>query len=517
MIFTKNDLQQIFNNGLTEDRVLSQISIFKKGIPFIDLERAATIGDGVLKLENQEIEPFIDLYDKRKDDLNIVKFVPASGAATRMFKNLFEFLKFFDPEKESINSYINRNNAKDLKVFLVGLEKLPFFEEVVTKIHKTIPNFNELHYDYQRYEFIKAMLNENALNYSYYPKGLLPFHRHEALITTALEEHLFEAANYASSNNKANLHFTISEIHKDKFDLEFQHIEEDVELQTKTEFDIFFSYQKQSTDTLAVNLENEPARDDNGNLIFRPSGHGALLENLNEIDADIIFIKNIDNVVVKKYANEIVKYKKLLAGVLIEVQTKLFEYLRILHDLSNPETYFNEIINYASSKLNVVVNSGFENKSVEVQKQYLIDKLNKPIRICGMVKNEGEPGGGPFWVKQSNDDVSLQIVETAQINKKDIGQKGILKSATHFNPVDLVCGVKDFRGNKFDLSLFVDHDTAFISMKTKTGKHIKALERPGLWNGSMAEWNTIFVEVPLITFNPVKTVNDLLKPAHQSG
>lgn len=515
MIFTETDLRQFLAKGLTKERVINQITLFKKGIPFIDLEREATINDGILKLEESRIRESIKIYDENRSQLDIIKFVPASGAATRMFKDLFEFLKAYNPEEESINSYINKNKAKDLKVFLVGLEKLPFFEEVVTKLHKTIPDFNELHYDLQRYEFIKAMLDEKILNFSYFPKGLLPFHRYQTHVSTAFEEHLFEAAAYASSNSKANLHFTISEIHKDKFDREFMHIEEDVELKTRTEFDISFSYQKQSTDTIAVNQDNVPARSENGDIIFRPSGHGALLENLNDINADIIFIKNIDNVVVNKYEKEIVKYKKLLAGVLINVQNQVFEYLRILHDLSNSETYFEEIIEFASKELNVVVNAGFRNKSISKQAQYLINKLNRPIRVCGMVENEGEPGGGPFWVNQNDGEISLQIVETAQINKKDEGQKEILKNSTHFNPVDLVCGIKDFRGNKFDLTQFVDYDTAFITMKTKTGKHIKALERPGLWNGSMAHWNTIFVEVPLITFNPVKTVNDLLKPAHQ--
>jgi len=514
--FTEKDLQQILNKGLTEECVLNQIELFKNGIPFIRLERSAKINDGILEFDHDQIENFIHQYDQARNDLDIVKFVPASGAATRMFKTLFEFLKAYDSEAETINAYINRNKAKELKVFLVGLEKLPFFEEVVTKLHKHTPNFNELHYDKQRFEFIKAILSEDGLNYSHFPKGLLPFHRYQTHISTAFEEHLFEASAYASSNNKTELHFTISEIHTHKFCEEFKHIEEDIAEQTNTEFKISFSYQKQSTDTIAVTPENKPGRDDENQLIFRPSGHGALLENLNEINADIIFIKNIDNVVVNKYAEDIVKYKKLLAGVLIEVQKQVFEYLRILHDLSNADTYFEEIIEFAKNKLNVIVNSGFGSKSVEEQTEYLIEKLNRPIRVCGMVKNEGEPGGGPFWIDRGNGEVSLQIVETAQIDKKDEKQKSILKTATHFNPVDLVCGVKDFRGNKFDLANYIDHDTAFITMKTKTGKDIKALERPGLWNGSMAYWNTIYVEVPLITFNPVKTVNDLLKPAHQA-
>ena len=358
------------------------------------------------------------------------------------------------------------------------------------------------------------MLDENLLNYSSFPKGLLPFHRYKEHSSTAFEEHLFEAAEYASSNRDANLHFTISEKHKDKFDEEFKYIEEDVEEKTQTKFNITFSYQKHATDTIAVTTTNEPFRDDNGMLVFRPSGHGALIENLNEIDADIIFIKNIDNVVVNKYKGEVAKYKKMLAGVILKIQEKAFEYEESLnYEISNEKLL--EIADFLSSKMNVVLDANFNNLSLHEKKVYLKNKLNRPLRVCGMVKNEGEPGGGPFWVKNSSDNISLQIVESAQIDKKNPDQNTILKNSTHFNPVDLVCSVKNYKGEKFDLTKYVDSNTAFITMKTKTGKDLKALELPGLWNGSMAYWNTIFVEVPLITFNPVKTVNDLLKAPHQ--
>jgi hypothetical protein len=513
--FTEKDLQQILDKGLTTERVLNQIALFKKGIPFINLERAATVNDGIFKCGEDHVQKYISIYEKRKDDFQIVKFIPASGAATRMFKALFEFLMGYDPEEESINSYINHNNAMELEVFLVGIEKLPFFEEVVTKLHKKFSSFNDFYYDKQRYEFIRMMLDEDGLNYSFSPKGLLPFHRYLEHISTAFEEHLFEAADYASVKGKAKLHFTISEVHKHRFDQEFQHIEEDISEKTKTEFDISFSYQKQSTDTITVNLDNEPVRDDTGELVFRPSGHGALLENLNGLNADIVFIKNVDNVVVSKYASEISKHKKLLAGVLIDVQTKLFKYLSALESQVDIEVLWEEMINFSKNELNIILGSGFCNKSDEEQKKYLFEKFNKPIRVCGMVRNEGEPGGGPFWVLHDDGEISLQIVEATQVNKKDEMQNSIFKNATHFNPVDLVCGLKDYKGKRFDLSAFIDLDTAFIAMKTRKGTDIKALERPGLWNGSMAHWNTIFIEVPLITFNPVKTINDILKPAHQ--
>jgi len=288
-----------------------------------------------------------------------------------------------------------------------------------------------------------------------------------------------------------------------------------VEKKTNTKFNISFSYQKESTDTIAVTTKNELFREEDGSLLFRPSGHGALLENLNDLNADVIFIKNIDNVVVINLEKEVGQYKKMLAGVLLKVQEQAFIYQK---DLDNKDVNEEDLINIAqflSNKMNITISSEFEKYSTKYQIEYLAEKLNRPIRVCGMVKNEGEPGGGPFWVKEENGNISLQIVESAQIDKKNKLQKDILKKATHFNPVDLVCGIKNYKGETFDLTKFVDPKTAFITIKTKVGKDIKALELPGLWNGSMANWNSIFVEVPLLTFNPVKTVNDLLKPQHQ--
>ena len=400
-------------------------------------------------------------------------------------------------------------------MFLVGLDKFPFYEEVLKATKGYHSNFDDLSNNEKMYAFVQTLLDEKRLNYGFCPKGLLPFHKYKDHISTAFEEHLFEAALCASSEGKANLHFTISEKYNHTFDKEFERIERIVEDKTKTAFEISFSYQKQSTDTIAVDLNNEPFRDENNNLLFRPSGHGALLENLNDLDADLIFIKNIDNVVVYKFEEKVAEYKKLLAGLLLEIQEQSYKYLK---DLTNKNLNDKDLIKMAqflSSKMNVVISEDFEKYSLKYQKAYLFEKLNRPIRVCGMVKNEGEPGGGPFWVKDENGNISLQIVESAQIDKENKFQKSIFKNATHFNPVDLVCGVKDFKGNKFDLTKFTDPKTAFITMKTKLGHDIKAMELPGLWNGSMANWNTIFVEVPLITFNPVKTVNDLLKAAHQ--
>ena len=516
MNFTEKDIEQINQKGLTIEKIKTQIELFKTGVPFVNLKEAATVNNGILRLDAVEKEHFIDLFDKKRNEKRIQKFVPASGAATRMFKFLFQFLENYNPTNESINSYINRSKSIELSMFLVALEKLPFFEEVIYKTHEHVSNFNELPYDKQRLEFIKTILIKERLNYSFSPKGLLPFHKYKEHASTAFEEHLFEAALYGSSSNHASLHFTISEKYEHKFDEEFKYIEEDVEEKTNTIFDISFSYQKQSTDTIAVTPNNIPFRNPDGSLLFRPSGHGALLSNLNSLDSDIIFIKNIDNVVVSKYGEEVSQYKKMLAGILLEIQEQAFAYLKNLEQGTIDEHELNNIAEFLSKKMNIIISSEFDKFAPKYKIAYLSEKLNRPIRVCGMVKNEGEPGGGPFWVKEEKGNVSLQIVESAQIDKKNQFQKDILKNATHFNPVDLVCGIKNYKGEIFDLTKFVDSKTSFITAKSKVGSELKALELPGLWNGSMAYWNTIFVEVPLITFNPVKTVNDLLKPAHQN-
>lgn len=516
MNFSEKDIQQIERKGLTVKKVRRQIQLFENGLSFANLVSEATIDNGILRLTTDEIDHFISCFEAKKDEVSILKFVPASGAATRMFKFLFKFLEEYDINVESINSYINRNKNKDLYIFFVGLEKFPFYSIVLEKLKGVYPQFDTFSLNEQRLKFVQMMLDSDKLDYGNFPKGLFPFHEYKnKVISTAFEEHLYESVLYSSTNDATKLHFTISEKHNHKFDEEFARIEKKVEDKTGSKFDISFSYQKESTDTIAVTPKNKPFRDDDDSLLFRPSGHGALIENLNDLDADIIFIKNIDNVVTYKYKDEVAKYKKMLAGILLEVQKKMFDYLNLLDKGSVSEEQLIKIAEFLDNEMNVKISSEFEKYSLKYQIEYLTEKLNRPIRVCGMVKNEGEPGGGPFWIKDESGNNSLQIIESAQINKKSKRQKDILKGSTHFNPVDLVCGIKNYKGEKFDLRKFVDIKAAFITMKTKTGKDLKALELPGLWNGSMANWNTIFVEVPLITFNPVKTVNDLLKGPHQ--
>lgn len=515
MKFTEKDIQQIETHGLTLDEVQKQVRLFKNGINYSNIHSAATIGNGIVEVSYKEVDDLVKFFDSKKNEISIEKFVPASGAATRMFKFLFDFLKEYNPVIQSLNAFINRNTLKDLPLFLIALEKFPFYNIVLEQLKNNAIDYGNLNPNQKAYEFVKAMLDEGQLNFGNYPKGLFPFHKYNNDISTAFEEHLFEMSFYGSKKEPLKIHFTISEKHKDKFTNEFKRIQERVEKTTGSPYEISFSYQQQSTDTIALSKNNEPFRNEDNSLYFRPSGHGALLQNLNTINADLIFISNIDNVVVKHYKVEVSKYKKMLASILLKTRATVYKHIRQLKNQDLGEEGLNEIGDFISNTLNYSISDEFEKYSHKYKIEYLIEALNRPIRVCGMVKNEGEPGGGPFWVKDEAGRLSLQIVESAQIDKKNKNQKTILENATHFNPVDIVCCIKDYEGNVFDLQEFVNHKAAFITMKTKVGKDIKALELPGLWNGSMAYWNSIFVEVPILTFNPVKTVNDLLKPYHQ--
>jgi len=508
--FSPMDLQQLQEKGISKEKVLDQIETFKDGIPFVRLEKAAIVSDGILKLSKAREKKAVGKFEELKRLLSLLKFVPASGAASRMFKSLFNFLEHYDPEVEDVDAYVDRLNDTDLKTFFKQIKKFPFYEIVQKRIKSKSGSAKDI-----KCRFVREMLLKENLNYGFYPKGLLPFHNYGEFTATPFEEHLKEAFSYAVINNIAKLHFTISEQHQSLFSQEFKTVGPRISKATETEFEVTYSNQKPSTDTLAVTPDNEPFVKDDGSLLFRPGGHGALIENLNEQNADIIFIKNIDNVVVPKHEAELANSKKVLAGLLLEVQQKAFAYADQLdrNDINGEQLH--EIKTFLENDLNVRFLESFSSFSIAEQLEILKDKINRPIRICGMVKNEGEPGGGPFWIRDAHDHISLQIVESAQVDTSNESQNAILKNSTHFNPVDLVCGVRNFRGEKYNLLNFVDTKQGFISQKTQDGKVLKALELPGLWNGAMAFWNTIFVEVPLLTFNPVKTVNDLLKVTHQ--
>ena len=507
---TENDLQLLEQKGISREKVSNQIDTFKEGIPFVDLAKAAIVGDGISKFSSSEEEGLVKNFEEAKSTRSLLKFVPASGAASRMFKALFNFLDAYEPSKESLDSYLERTNDSSIKQFSERITEFPFYSIVQGRIaDKSLSQGEEVH------AFIKELLSDEGLNYGFYPKGLLPFHKYGEQTATPFEEHLKEGANYAKSAGSAKLHFTISEQHSEMFKTEFNTVEDRVKTVTNTSFTIGYSYQKASTDTIAVNMDNTPFRNEDGSLLFRPGGHGALIENLNEQEADVIFIKNIDNVVVPENAESVTHSKKVLAGLLLKVQQKAFMYAKLLAGHQVSDDQLNDIKQFLHENLNVRFTTGYDSLDNDEQVKVLKDKINRPIRICGMVKNEGEPGGGPFWIKDANGNISLQIIESAQIDTSKEDQKALLNNATHFNPVDLVCGVCDYSGKKFNLLNFVDPKQGFITEKTKDGKDLKALELPGLWNGAMAFWNTIFVEVESATFNPVKTVNDLLKPSHQ--
>jgi len=505
--FSQEDKEQLKAKGIEEAKVIEQIKTFKQGIPFVSLQRAAVVGDGIHRFTKEEEQDLVAHYEANVENRSILKFVPASGAASRMFKALFNFLDAYNAKEESFDAYIARSNDQDLKVFAAGIKNFPFYQKVKDRLALASPSKGE-----EVYAFVAELMGENALNYGFYPKGLLPFHNYEQHAATPFEEHLKEGALYGASNGNAKLHFTISEQHEAMFKEEFSAVNGRVSEATGINYTVDYSFQKSATDTIAVAMNNEPFRNNDGSILFRPGGHGALIENLNEQDADIIFIKNIDNVAVMRDADAVARSKKILAGVLLGVQEKAFKYIKMLQNNAISETTIAEIKEFLTSELNVSLSSNNQDDT----KEELLRKLQRPIRVCGMVKNEGEPGGGPFWITNNENEVSLQIIESAQIDMKDDEQVSILKNATHFNPVDLVCGVRNHKGEKIDLLKYVDHKQGFITGKTKDGKELKALELPGLWNGAMAYWNTIFVEVPLVTFNPVKTVNDLLKPSHQA-
>lgn len=512
--FSSNDFVQIYNRGISFDSILKQLKSFKKGITKSNLIRPATINDGILNLSENEFQQKALFFDAQKDKFKIKKFVPASGAASRMFKFLNTFLNDFDIQKETINAYINRKNDKELAIFIVGMEKFPFFKAVDKKIREISPDFETLERDYKNYYFIKVLLASDYFDFANKPKAVLPFHLYETHIANPIEEHLNECVHYASSKNVSNLHFTVSENHQDLFYQAVDEVLEKIEKPSGVKINIAYSYQNKSTDSITIDDKNKLVKDKNDNLIFRPGGHGALIENLNNLDADVIFIKNIDNVI-QNHIDKITLYKKALAGVLVEMQQKVFSYLIAIEQDTIKENDLEQIVLFLNEKLNVETSNDFNKFTFENKILKVKELLNKPIRVCGMVKNEGEPGGGPFWVMNDKGTTSLQIVESSQIDLTDKKQHTILREATHFNPVDLVCGIKNYKNEKFDLIQFVDQNAGFIVEKSIDGKTVRSYELPGLWNGSMADWLTIFVAVPLITFNPVKTVNDLLKAAHQ--
>lgn len=510
-MFSEKDFKQIKSKGIDIEKIHSQIENFKKGFPPSKLVSAATIDHGIIRFSEDQVKQLADNYEHIKAAKSVLKFVPASGVASRMFKHLFEFREEYSPEKEA--ELIDNKELNPIHYFFKHIKNFAFYKDLKDKLEVSDQGFNELLENKEYIKIINALLDEDGLNYAALPKALLKFHEYPEGSRMSAEEHLVEGAVYGKGKTASvKIHFTVSPEHLEAFKSKLSEVESYYNHRFDIRLNPSYSIQKPSTDVLAVDMENQPLRDEEENLVFRPGGHGALIENLNELNADLIFVKNIDNIVPDRLRKTTYLYKKVLASYLLKLQKQCFDYLRILEKKVDARK-LDMIANYAKKKLMIALPESFE--SEEAKKAYLIKKLNRPIRCCGMVKNEGEPGGGPFWVKNTAGEISLQIVESSQMDLSIDDQKKIAQEATHFNPVDLVCGVKDYKGQKFDLTQFVDPDTGFISQKSQNGKDLKAQELPGLWNGAMADWITIFVECPIITFNPVKIVNDLLREQHQ--
>ena len=484
-----------------------QLEQIKDGFPFLKIEAAAAVDNGIFKPTDEQRDKYVADWAKYSEEGHkVVKFVPASGAASRMFKNLFAFLTA---------DYDVPTTAFE-KEFFENIKRFAFKHELCGKCKEN--NDGACVCDLTKAgnykEVVANLLEAKGLNYGQLPKGLLLFHSYEDGPRTPMEEHLVEAALYASSNGEANIHFTVSHDHLELFKKKVEEKKAYYEKKYNVHFNISFSEQKPSTDTIAANPDNTPFRNEDGSLLFRPGGHGALIENLNEIDADVVFIKNIDNVVPDRLKASTVRYKKLLAGILVSLQSQVFAYLRKLDSGKYTMDDLREMLQFVQKQL---CTKNPDTKMLEDTELaiYLRKKLHRPMRVCGMVRNVGEPGGGPFLAYNADGTISPQILESSQIDMNDAEKKAMFEQGTHFNPVDLVCAIKDHEGHPFHLPDYVDPQTGFISHKSKDGKELKALELPGLWNGAMSDWNTVFVEVPLDTFNPVKTVNDLYREQHQ--
>ena len=505
-MLSQQDLKQLAQKGISEAQIEHQLGQFKTGFPFLKLEAAASIERGIVAPDEDDRKKYVKAWEQYKAaGKRVVKFVPASGAASRMFKDMFAF----------VDADYDVPTTDFEKKYFDNIEKFAFYGELDAVCQKNEGKGIKALLAEGNYKAVAAnMLKAEGLNYGQLPKGLLLFHNYPEGPRTPMEEHLVEGALYAASNGEAHVHFTVSHEHMELFKQKVAQKADGYAKKYGIKYDISFSEQKPSTDTIAANPDGTPFRNSDGSLLFRPGGHGALIENLNEIEADVIFVKNIDNVVPDRLKPETVEWKQIIAGVLVTLQEKAFEYLRLLDTGTYTHEQIEEIIRFVQQDLccRKADIKDLEDAELVI---YLRKKLNRPMRVCGVVKNVGEPGGGPFLTYNQDGTVSLQILESSQIDKSNKEYMEMFTKGTHFNPVDLVCAVKDYKGNAFDLPKYVDPTTGFISQKSKNGKELQALELPGLWNGAMSDWNTIFVEVPLGTFNPVKTVNDLLREQHQ--
>jgi hypothetical protein len=505
-MFTQIDLNLFASKGISVAQIEEQLSCFVSGFPYLPLVASASVERGIWRIAEGEQEGYREAWQAYlNQEKSVVKFVPASGAASRMFKNLFAFLA---GEGETPVTPFERT-------FFKQIERFAFFPALNRCCQENEgASVGELMAAGRYKAVVENLLGAKGLNEGGLPKGLILFHTYPEGARTAMEEHLVEGALYACSGaKKVHVHFTVSPEHKSLFE---ELTKEKTPLYAQkfgVNYQVDFSEQKASTDTLAADPHNHPFRE-NGQLLFRPGGHGALIQNLNDLEADVVFIKNVDNVVPDAFKAETVRYKQLIAGVLVSYQRQMFDYLHLIDGGRYTHAQLIDMLYFLQDRLCI---KNPETKLLEDSELalYIKFKLNRPLRVCGMVRNAGEPGGGPFLAVNPDGTVSPQVLESSQIDLNDPEKRALFERGTHFNPVDLVCALKNYRGEKFDLPQFVDKNTGFISSKSKNGKELKALELPGLWNGAMSDWNTVFVETPIATFNPVKTVNDLLRPEHQ--
>jgi hypothetical protein len=498
------DLKGIAAKGISVQQVLRQLETFRRGTKPLRVIKPARVGDGIVQVAPDERGVLVSLHDRAAERGRMLKFVPASGVASRMFKDWYGWYQ--QEEFDSTGGAVK---------FLEDVAKFAFYDDLREVMASEGEDVERCIRDGRCADILDFILTRRGLSYASLPKALLKFHNYPGHARTALEEHLVEAALYVRDAKKiCRIHFTISEEHASQFGNVLSRIRGDYENLFGVKYEITVTTQHPSTDTITVDVENRPFRERSGEIIFWPGGHGALLQNLNAIDGDIIFIKNIDNVVPDRLKEITVLHKKILGGYLIRLQDEIFQNLKLLSGSRVEDELLSKAVRFCKEKLFISFPDGFWNGAISARREYVLRMLNRPIRVCGMVKNEGEPGGGPFWIEE-NGTRSLQIVEQNQLDPDSREQNDIWKSSTHFNPVDLVCGVRNYEGEKFDLNLYVNADAVFISKKSHEEGELKALELPGLWNGSMAFWNTVFIEVPLETFNPVKTVDDLLRKAHQ--
>lgn len=522
-IFSKPDQEQIKARGQTTELVFSQLNKFEQGHRLITLNRPATLQDGIFSVTKEQSRDLTKMFELAAQQGRVSSFIPASGAATRMFKGLLSILH--RTEKPSLALLIQSaeggdTDAQEFLTWWKGIELglFPFHTELIKKLAERGLNLTSLITTQTYLPVLECLLTKQGFNFSELPKAFIPFHLYTEEARLSLEEHLLENLQLiCDEKGECKLHFTVSEEHESQFQQHLDSIQEKLvhsphirnEKPNQTiHFEINISHQKNETDTITVDEKNQPVRNTLGELVFRPGGHGALIKNLAATEADIIFIKNIDNVVTDENRYQVIDFRKTMGGLLVQKQNQIFEFLQKLeHDYD--QAFLKEIEIFLTKYFGITFTTQ------EYTPEKIRTYLDRPLRVCAMVKNQGEPGGGPFWVQQLDGMARLQIVESSEVNQTNADQKLIFSSATHFNPVDLVCGLKNFRGENFDLEKFVDHNAYFISTKSLRGRTVKALELPGLWNGSMALWNTLFIEAPEGIFNPVKTVNDLLRQSHQ--